>query len=141
MYPFALPEAIGDAQDLSDVAGYIEKMKMTSGNGKGEWVEGSPEFELGKKLFSSHCAECHGKNGEGDPSKLYPRIHGQHYNYLSRQLQWMRDGRRRSVKHDMLKNINSFSAADIAQVANYVSRLAVPTKDLAKKRYFRVKPS
>lgn len=132
MFPFALPETIGDAQDVADVAGYIEKMKMTSGNGKGEWVEGSPEFEQGKKLFSSHCTECHGKNGGGNPNKLYPRIHGQHYNYLLRQLKWMRDGRRRSVKHDMLKNINSYTEADIAQVANYVSRLVVPTKELAK---------
>lgn len=132
MYPFALPEAIGDAQDISDVAGYIEKLKMSSANGKGEWVEGTPKFVKGKKLFDDHCTECHGYNGEGDPSKLYPRIHGQHYKYLLRQLEWMRDGKRRSVKHDMLKNINRFTEADIAQVANYISRLPVPAYYLAK---------
>jgi cytochrome c553 len=132
MYPFALPEAIGDAQDISDVAGYIEKMKMSPDNGKGEWAEGAPEFEKGKKLFANHCAECHGENGEGDPNKLYPRIHGQHYKYLLRQLEWMRDGKRRSVKHDMLKNINSFPAADIAQVANYASRLPVQRQEMSE---------
>ncbi len=132
MYPFALPETIGDAQDISDVAAYIEQMKMTSGNGKGGWLEGTPEFEKGKKLFDSNCAECHGENGAGDPDKLFPRIHGQHYKYLLRQLEWMRDGKRRSVKHDMLKNISSFAEEDIALVANYISRLPVPLKDLAK---------
>ena len=126
MYPFALPEAIGDAQDISDVAGYIEKLKMSSVNGKGEWVEGSSEFAQGKKLFDSYCAECHGANGEGDPKELHPRIRGQHYNYLLRQLEWMRDGKRRSVKHDMLKNINGFTEADIARTANYISRLSAP---------------
>ena len=131
MYPFALPEAIGDAQDIADVAGYIEKMKMTRDNGKGEWAEGTPEFKRGKKLFADHCAECHGKNGEGDPDRLYPRIHGQHYRYLLRQLEWMRDGKRRSVKHDMLKNINSFSGKEIAQVANYASRLQLQNQDLS----------
>lgn len=132
MYPFALPETIGNAQDIADVVAYIEKMKMTSDNGKGEWLEGTPEFGKGKKLFDSSCAECHGKSGAGDPNKRFPRIHGQHYNYLLRQLEWMRDGKRRSVEHDMLNNISSFTDADIALVANYISRLPVPTEDLAK---------
>ncbi len=132
MYPFALPEAIGDEQAVADVAGFIEKMKMTPANGKGEWDEGTPEFENGKKLYTDNCAECHGKSGEGDPNQLYPKIHGQHYKYLLRQLEWMRVGKRRGVRHNMLKNINKFSGTDIAQVANFISRIAVPEKDLAK---------
>jgi cytochrome c553 len=125
MYPFSLPEAIGDAQDIADVVGYIEKMRMTADNGKGEWGEGTREFEEGKKLYTDYCAECHGNNGEGYPRKLYPKIHGQHYSYLLRQIEWMRDGKRRSVDHEMLKNINSFSDGGMAQVANYISHLPV----------------
>jgi cytochrome c553 len=132
MYPFALPDAIGDAQDVADVAAYIAKMKMTPDNGKGDWGVGTPDFEKGKKLYTENCIECHGKGGEGDPSKLHPKILGQHYNYLLRQLQWMQLGKRRSVKHDMLKNINGFSEKEIAQVANFISRLAIPKTDLAK---------
>jgi cytochrome c553 len=125
MYPFALPATIGDEQDIADVAGYIENMKMTSDNGKGGWAEGTPEFEKGKKLFADNCAQCHGKNGEGDLSKLHPKIHGQHYKYLLRQLEWMQEGKRRSVNHNMLKDINSFTADEIAHVANYVSHLPI----------------
>ncbi len=132
MYPFALPEAIGDEQAIADVAAYIEQMKMTQNNGKGNWAEGTSEFAAGEKLYAEYCAECHGVSGEGDPNQLYPKIHGQHYNYLLRQLEWMRAGKRRGVRHNMLKNVNKFSVNEIAYVANFVSWLSVPKKDLAK---------
>ncbi len=132
MYPFALPEAIGDEQAIADVAAYIAQMKMTPDNGKGEWAEGTPEFEKGQRLYAENCAECHGVSGEGDPDTLYPKIHGQHYRYLLRQLDWMRSGKRRGVRHNMLKNINKFSGTEIAYVANFVSRIAVPEKSLAE---------
>lgn len=48
MYPFALPESIGDAQALADVVAYIAKLPMNPDNGRGEWAEGTPEFAQGK---------------------------------------------------------------------------------------------
>jgi cytochrome c553 len=132
MYPFSLPEAIGDAQDIADVVGYIEKMRMTSDNGKGEWEEDTPEFTKGKQLYTTYCTECHGENGAGYQNKLFPRIDGQHYNYLLRQLEWMRDGKRRSVDHDMLKNINTFTERGLALVANYISRLPVTRQNMSQ---------
>ena len=35
MYPFALPESIGDEQAIADVTEYIQKLKMNPDNGKG----------------------------------------------------------------------------------------------------------
>ena len=52
MYPFALPESIGDAQALADVATYMERLKMNPENGRGEWAEGTPEFDQGKQLYA-----------------------------------------------------------------------------------------
>jgi cytochrome c553 len=131
MYPFALPEAIGDEHDIADVAGYIESMKMSPDNGKGAWAEGTPEFAQGKQLFADNCAQCHGKNGEGDPSKLLPKIQGQHYKYMLRQLEWMREGKRRGVNHSMLTNLNIFTPVKIAHVVNFVSRIPVAKRDIA----------
>ncbi len=132
MYPFALPEAIGDEHDIADVAGYIEKMKMTQDNGKGDWSEASTEFEHGKNLFHDNCAECHGPDGAGDPNKLYPKIQGQHYKYILRQMEWMREGKRRDVNHSMLKDISGLTASDISSVANYISRIPVPKEGSPK---------
>ena len=54
MYPFALPESIGDAQALADVSAYIEKLPMNPDNGKGEWAEGTSEFKQGEKLYADN---------------------------------------------------------------------------------------
>jgi cytochrome c553 len=131
MYPFSLPESIGDEQAVADVAAYIEQLKMNPENGKGEWAEGTPEYENGKKLFLSNCAQCHGEKGQGDSEKLYPVIQGQHYNYMVRQIEWILEGKRRNVNPDMVKVIKTFSKDEIANVINYVSRIPVPKEKLA----------
>lgn len=131
MYPFTLERAIGGPQALADVVAYIEKLPMTPVNGKGEWAEGTPEFEQGKKLYKDNCVECHGENGEGIPEKYYPRIQGQHYKYMLRQFEWIRDGKRRNANPDMVKQIKSFTDKDMQMVINYVSRAPVPKEDLA----------
>ena len=131
MYPFALPESIGGAQAMADVVAYVEKLPMDPDNGKGEWAEGTPEFDLGKKLYADNCVQCHGKTGEGDREKFYPLIQGQHYNYMLRQFEWIRDGKRRNANPDMIKQIQGFSDKDMAAVINYVSRIPVPKEKLA----------
>jgi len=131
MYPFALPEAIGGAQNLADVSAYIAQLPMNPDNGKGEWAEGTEEFAHGQKLYEANCTECHGKGGEGNEEKFYPLIRGQHYNYMVRQFEWIRDGKRRNANPDMVKQIAGFSDYDMKAVINYVSRIPVPEELLA----------
>jgi cytochrome c553 len=127
MYPFALPESIGDAQALADVTAYIEILPMNPDNGVGP----GDKLEHGKKLYEDHCVECHGENGRGDPEKFYPRIEGQHYKYMLRQFEWIRDGKRRNANPDMVKQIEAFSDDDMIAVIDYASRLKPPKEDLA----------
>jgi cytochrome c553 len=131
MYPFALPESIGDEQALADVVAYIAKLPMNPEPGRGEWDEKAPEFAQGKKLYDDNCVKCHGEKGEGKAKEFYPRIQGQHYNYMLRQFEWIRDGKRRNANPDMVKQIKEFSDKDMKMVINYVSHLKVPKSDLA----------
>lgn len=131
MYPFALPESIGDEQALADVTAYIETLPMNPDNGKGEWAKGTPEFAQGEKLYKDNCVKCHGDHGEGMPDKFYPRIEGQHYAYMLRQFEWIRDGKRRNANPDMVEQIKRFSDKDMQMVINWVSRVPVDPKDLA----------
>lgn len=130
MYPFALDSEIGGAQSLADVAMYISKLPMNPDNGKGPWEKGTPEFEKGKKLYADNCVRCHGDKGQGIPEKFFPLIQGQHYKYILRQFEWIRDGKRRNANPDMIKQIKDFSDDDMLQVMNYVSRLSPPADRL-----------
>jgi cytochrome c553 len=131
MYPFALPESIGDEQALADVTGYIEKLPMNPDWGKGEWGPGTVQYMLGEQLYKKNCVKCHGETGMGDPQKYYPRINGQHYKYMLRQFEWIRDGKRRNANPDMVAQIKGFSDNDMRFVINYVSQQPVPEGDLA----------
>lgn len=119
MYPFALPSEIGGAQSIADVAEYISNLPMNPNNGKGPGTD----LAHGEQLYKDNCVRCHGEAGEGDNEKFYPRIQGQHYNYLLRQYQWIKEGKRRNANPDMVQQIQGFSDADTSAVLDYVSRL------------------
>lgn len=131
MYPFALPESIGDVQALADVVAYIEKLPMNPDNGKGEWAEGTAEFTQGQQLYKDNCVKCHGEQGEGNLKEFFPLIQGQHYNYMLRQFEWIRDGKRRNSNPEMVEQIKAFTDKDMQMVINYVSRIQVPKEKLA----------
>ena len=122
MVPYASAESIGGPQAVADVAGYIESLEISVGNSKGP----GKDLELGESLYAEQCARCHGSNGEGDPAAHVPRIHAQHYNYLVRQFEWIRDGKRRNANREMEAQIQSFGEKEVSAVLDYVSRLVPP---------------
>lgn len=128
MYPFALPESIGGPQSISDVTAYIATLPMNPEPGRGPGTD----LEKGAQLYKDNCVKCHGEHGEGNELKYYPRIQGQHYNYLVRQFKWIRDGKRRNANPDMVKQIKGFSDADMDAVLDYVSRQQPPKEMLGK---------
>lgn len=128
MYPFALPSQIGGAQALADVVAYLAKLPMTPQNGVGP----GDDLEHGKKLYEENCVRCHGANGEGDNDKYYPRVHGQHYNYIVRQFSEIKGGKRRNANPDMVEQVKNFSERDVLAVSDYTSRIKPPKEMLAE---------
>ena len=112
MYPFALPQEIGGPQSIADVTAYIAKLPMNPNNGVGPGTS----VEKGKQLYADNCVRCHGDQGQGDDAKYYPRIQGQHYEYLLRQYKWIKEGKRRNANPDMVKQIQNFTDEDTVSV-------------------------
>lgn len=126
MYPFALSRAIGGPQAVSDVTAYIAKLPMNPENGIGY----GDDLAHGEQLYKDNCVKCHCENGEGSAENDYPRIQGQHYKYMLRQFEWIRDKKRRNANPDMVKQIQSFTDRDMKAVIDYASRFKPPQEDL-----------
>ncbi|MCU7892428.1 MAG: hypothetical protein KZQ78_12780 [Candidatus Thiodiazotropha sp. (ex Ustalcina ferruginea)] len=62
---------------------------------------------------------------------------GQHYAYMLRQFEWIRDGKRRNANPDMVKQIKGFSDKDMQMVINYVSRIEVPKANVAPSKDYQ----
>jgi len=124
MFPFSGDDILGGAQGIEDVAGYIASLPANSNPGKGD----GKQLALGEKLYTEKCVACHGSKGKGNAEAFYPRIQGQHYAYLLRQLQWIRDGRRKNANPAMLALIKDLDDKSLAAIADYVSRIPVDIK-------------
>ncbi len=122
MAPYAAVEVIGGTQALADVAAYISTLEISVANGQGP----GSDLERGASLYAEHCAECHGVDGEGNNDDLVPRLQAQHYRYLVRQFQWIRDGGHRDANADMKDTIHNLDDGEMAAVLDYASRLLPP---------------
>jgi len=123
MYPFS-GDWIVSAEEIADIAAYLNSLPTPSSNGKGNGYN----LLRGKTLYYKDCASCHGLNGEGDASKFYPMVAGQHYSYLKRETRESRDEGRRNANLEMVKVLRGYSDADVEAVSDYMSRLQVATQ-------------
>jgi cytochrome c553 len=119
MRAFSSRRSLGGPQEIADVAAYVASMPMTPNNEQGFPLR----LAEGKVIYDKLCAECHGDEGEGDPEDHIPRIQGQHYSYLTRQFDWIRNGRRRNGDEKMIKQIRNFIPPEEVAVLSYVSSL------------------
>ena len=60
--------------------------------------------------------------GEGFEESVVPKLIGQNFNYMTRQMDWMLIGYRRNVDHEMKEVLKNLSLQDIEAIADYLSR-------------------
>lgn len=119
MRAFTSVRVLAGPQEIADVSGYIANLPMNTDNGRGR-----PEDEqAGEEIYRNKCAECHGDRGQGDEEEIIPLIQAQHYEYLIRQFEWIRNGRRRNADIEMVKQIRRFSFGEEQAVIAYTASL------------------
>ena len=83
-----------------------------------------PSLAHGQEIFPQ-CARCHGPDGGGQVNGSVPRIAGQHFSVIVRQIIEFRSGKHWDMRmEDIAKDHRLLAGAqDIADVAAYVSSL------------------
>lgn len=96
----------------------------SSGRDLAKVLAGKPDASHGAELFEQ-CMSCHGPNGGGEVNGSVPRIAGQHYRVLARQIVDFRNGRRWDFRMEGVATSHAVmpELQDIADVAWYVSTL------------------
>lgn len=106
-------------QDIADVAAYINQLDSGGARGIGDGEHASD----GALIFGSRCAACHGPSGEGDAKEAVPRLGGQHYSYLVRQMYDAVDSRRPTMQKVHPREIKPLDFEQVRAVADYLARI------------------
>ena len=129
MRNFASQHNLNGPQDLLDVAAYAESLPrwppLEGGTG------GATAPNEGNVLYHRYCADCHGPLALGELRRIRPRLAGQRYQYLLRQLEETADHMRPGMDIEHVKLISALSVKERGAVADYLSRLS---PDLASTR-------
>jgi hypothetical protein len=90
---------LASTQEIADVAAYVATLARSPDTTPGprRWVEKGAEF------YVRRCQWCHGPRGEGNDKGFVPRVAGQQYVYLLRQLHDMLEARRPNIRTQHLR--------------------------------------
>ncbi|MCG6228028.1 c-type cytochrome [Vibrio furnissii] len=113
-------------EDMADVAAYFASLPISPNS--------TPEYVVakGKVLYNAGdaargltaCTACHGPRGNGTELSGFPKISGQHADYIKAQLQKFRDENRGNDMNAMMRDVaKKLTDADIEILSKYVGGL------------------
>ena len=122
-----MADTVTEKQDLEDIAAYFASQKTMRGDtatssfpGKYLYMNGNPATNL------YGCINCHGENGKGKSpnNAVFPVIGGQHKDYLVKQLNEFRNGKRNNDPAGMMGDIaEKMTDVEIDAVSEYLAGL------------------
>src|SRR3990170_1013168 len=113
-------------EDMRNLAAYFAGQAAKPGAAKSKDL-----VALGQRIYRggiasegiAACASCHGPNGAGMPAQ-YPRLSGQHAEYIEAQLKAFRSGARANDPSASMRGVaGRLSDREIEAVADYVAGL------------------
>jgi cytochrome c553 len=115
-----------NSQDMLNLAAYFSAQQPKPGTSKDQELA-----LLGQKIYRGGvqgagvpaCASCHGPQGKGIPTQ-FPRLAGQHGDYIYSQLNAFRVGTRANDAAKMMRSIAAkMTDADMKAVSSYIQGL------------------
>ena len=126
-------------QDMADVAAYYEALgKEEGGSAPPAKPEKQPSPKVDALLKKAACVSCHGENFAKPIDPAYPKIAGQHADYLFVALKAYKTDNNPQVgrSNAIMKGIaKQFSNAELKEIANYVHSLDTDLKTVPESRF------
>ncbi len=124
-------------QDMADLSAFYEK-EPTDVTPLGERPDREPSTQVAELLKKANCASCHGSNFSKPIDASYPKIAGQHADYLYVALkaytteQNPQVGRGNAIMAGMAKQ---YSHAELKQLAQYIGSLQSELRTVPQSRF------
>lgn len=110
-------------KDLEDLAAYFSSQKMSKSETPQKFLTKGEKLYRGGDLEKhiTACAACHSPTGKGNNAAFFPRLSGQHADYIIEQLKSYRSGER---KHYVMETIaKKMSDEEIDAVSHFAAGL------------------
>jgi cytochrome c553 len=125
-------------QDVADLAAFYEQQGKAAPVAAGTQALPQPSPEVAKLLTQGNCASCHGDNYSKPIDGTYPKIAGQHADYLFVALKAYKVannpnvGRANAIMAGMAQ---PFTAAQLKQIADYLATLPTDLHTVPQSRF------
>jgi cytochrome c553 len=110
---------LATTQDMADVVSYVSRLPAPKPIAVGD----GRLIANGAQIYAAQCSSCHGRDAQGEDQTMTPRLAGQNYNYLLRQLYSAVDGRRANFSGEHVALLKRLDTEGFLGVSDYLSRL------------------
>lgn len=119
MQVVAVHSAVGDQHDIVSLASYLAGLDSNPHpvNGSGK------HLRVGQEIYEHICAACHGADGRGQAANRVPRIAGQHYPFLRRQIDVAAALHKDRAPLEMTSALRGMQNQEKDALADFISRL------------------
>ncbi|MBK0391754.1 c-type cytochrome [Ramlibacter algicola] len=134
-----IADALSD-QDIKDIAAYYSKLGLEGGTKLADKPGDEPSPQVAALLQKANCVSCHGANFSKPIAPNYPKIGGQHADYLFVALkQYKTDnnaavGRNNAIMGAIAKQ---FSNAELKSIAQYLGSIQGDVKTVPESRFHK----
>lgn len=124
-------------QDMADVAAYYNRLGKKESNAE-KAAAVTPPPEVAKLLAQANCASCHGANFSAPIAEAYPKLAGQHADYLYVALKaYQTDHNERVGRNNaiMMGMARPYTHAELKLLAGYLSSLPSDLYTVSQSRF------
>ena len=132
-----IADALSD-QDIKDIAAYYSKLGLEGGSKLADKPNDEPNSQVTALLQKAACVSCHGANFSRPIAPNYPKIAGQHSDYLFVALKAYKTdnnaavGRSNAIMGGIAKQVTN---AELKALAQYIGSLDGDVKTVPESRF------